>query len=291
MHSTAALLPVPRRPILEEDVPEADVTIATWWETAEWIWPWSAKRGKKAYFIRHYELHGGEPERVMATYRLPMQKFVIANWLKRIMAEEYGDSGAVLVPNGVDRDQFDSVPRERNEVPRVGFLFGFVPYKGTETALEALRLVQRELPDLRVVSFGMKPLDPGAYALPEHFEYHHRPSQREIPEIYRSADCWILPSVSEGFGMPGIEAAACRCPLVVTRCGGPEDYTEDGVNGHIVEVGNAAEMAARVLDILRASPEQWRAMSESSYEISKRFDWDRSALVLEEALIRLVTSE
>src|SRR6185369_11300086 len=47
-HSHVALSGVPFHvpnhwgPIREEDVPDADVIVATWWETAEWIWPFSA---------------------------------------------------------------------------------------------------------------------------------------------------------------------------------------------------------------------------------------------------------
>ena len=86
--------------------------------------------------------------------------------------------------------------------------------------------------------------------------------------------------------MAGLEAAACRCPLVCTRCGGPEDYVEEGINGHLVHVGDANGMAERILTVLSLDDLEWRAMGEASYAIAKRFDWDRSAEVLEAALLR-----
>lgn len=285
--STAAIRVVDGDIISESDVPDADVTMATWWRTREWIEPWSAAKGVKAYCIRHYEVHGGDAERVKATYRLPGPKFVIARWLQRLMAEEFGDPHAVLVPNGVDRSQFHAPERTKGRVPTVGMLYGRQAWKGAVTAFEAIRILQRRDPSIRVISFGRESVA-RHHRPPANYELHRRPSQREIPRLYAMADCWVVPSVSEGFGMPGIEAAACRCPLVVTRCGGPEDFVEEGWNGHLVPVEDPEAMAEAIGRILALSEQAWRDMSQASYEMSLRFDWDRSAEILETALLRQV---
>lgn len=282
-HSTANLIPVMEHRIRPEHLPDADVTIATWWETREWIEDWPASKGIKAYFIRHHELHGGNPERVARTYRMPGLKLVIARWLKRVMAEEYGDPNAILVPNGVDWSQFDSSSRGKANTPTVGMLYGTQGWKGADTAFDALRLVKDRLPNLRAIAFGSH------LPLPEHnpppwLEYHLLPAQAEIPRLYQQTDCWIVPSTTEGFGMPGLEAAAGHCPIVSTRCGGPEDYVDDGKSGFLVPVGDSSAMADAVSRVLSLDNEQWQSMSSSSYEMSKRFDWDRSARILSDAL-------
>jgi len=43
------------RPVVDSDVPDADVVIATWWETAEWVAALSQSKGAKVYFIQHHE--------------------------------------------------------------------------------------------------------------------------------------------------------------------------------------------------------------------------------------------
>src|SRR5262249_45166631 len=40
-------------PVRDSEVPDADVTIATWWETAEWVAALGPAKGAKAYFIQH----------------------------------------------------------------------------------------------------------------------------------------------------------------------------------------------------------------------------------------------
>lgn len=285
--STARLIPVAGHDVLPRHVPDADVVIGTWWETLESLLHWPAEKGIRAHFVRHHEIFGGDPERVRATYRLPIQKFAIARWLQRIMAEQYGHPETVLVPNGVDWTQFNSEPRGKQPVPTVGMLYSHVTWKDSDTAFAAIRIAQKTVPDLRVVAFGNKPLQP-THDLPKNFELTLRPPQDRIPHIYRSADCWLVSSITEGFGMPGLEAAACRCPVISTRCGGPEDYVEDGISGHLVPVGDANEMARRIVDTVTRDEESWRRMSEASYTLARTFNWPRSAEILETALLGLL---
>ena len=285
--STAQLVPVDHTPMLAEDVPDADVSIGTWWETREWVEQWPASKGIKAHFIRHFETFGGDPERVKAVYRLPGVKLVIARWLERLMRHDFAHEGVHLIPNGIDRTQFDAPPRGKAPRPTVGLVFGASLWKGSDVAFEALRRVERALPDLRVVAFGGSPLPSERHGL-SGMEYHLRPPQEQIPQLYRGVDCWLMASVKEGFGMPGLEAAACRCPVVSTRSGGPEDYVVDGVSGYLVDVNDAPAMAEAILKVLRADEATWRAMSEASYRASLEFDWDRSAEKLERVLCRAV---
>jgi glycosyltransferase involved in cell wall biosynthesis len=219
---------------------------------------------------------------VEAVYRLPCYKVVNGRWLQQVMRREYGRE-SVVIPNGVDWSQFDVGPRPKPSVPTVGFLYSRSRLKGAHTAMEALRIAQRRLPQLHVVSFGTDSIM-RAHVPPANFEFHQRPPQLLIPKLYARASCWIVPSLSEGLPMPGLEAAACRCPVVATRCGGTEDYVEDGVNGYLVAVEDAHAIAERLLDVLCSDEAQWRRMSEASHQIARRFDWDRSAELLESFL-------
>ncbi len=283
--STASLLPVHRCPIRETDVPDADVTIATWWETAYWIRDWPASKGMKAYFIRGYEIHGGDPDEVKATYRLPYLKLVISTWLKQLMSDEFGDPNAVLIYNGIDHNQFNRGDRGKSAVPTVGMLYGSEALKCAKVGFSAFRQLRRVIPDLHIVSFGDK------YPLAEHdpprgLEMHVRPAQSRIAGIYRKADCWLVPSLREGFSMPGLESAACGTPVVATRCGGPEDYVINHETGLLVPVNDVEAIACACRQILEMDESSWRRMSEACSRIAMRFDWDRSAERLEAALYR-----
>ena len=56
----------------------------------------------------------------------------------------------------------------------------------------------------------------------------------------------VLPSICpESFGLVVAEALSAGRPVLSTRCGGPEDQIEDGVNGWLVDANSAPAMAAR----------------------------------------------
>src|SRR3546814_3213520 len=80
--------------------PDADVVIATAWQTAEVVDRLPAAKGRKFYLIQHLEDWTGPRERVLATWKLPLEKLVIARWLKDI-AIELGESTSYQ-PNAID---------------------------------------------------------------------------------------------------------------------------------------------------------------------------------------------
>jgi len=174
------------RPVVDEDVPSADVIIATWWKTAHWVAQLSPEKGKKFYFIQHHEIHPYFPiEEVKATYRLPLRKIVISEWLKNIMAEEYDDQNVDLVMNSVDLDQFYAYPREKQPNPTFGLMYSTKSWKGTDISLQALEIASQSIPDLKIISFDAEKIQDNL-PLPETATYYYRPPQEKLREIYSS---------------------------------------------------------------------------------------------------------
>ncbi len=269
--------------------PDGDVVIATYWTTASVVRDLPARCGAKFYFIQHYEGHSSDPEQVDATWRMPLRKIVIARWLQRMAEERFGDSSAELVSNGVDLRQFDAPPRAMHAPPCVGMLYSQARWKGADVAAEAIRQARASVPDLAVVSFGQHPPTP-ELPLPAGARFVHRPAQERIREIYAAADVWLCASVTEGFALPPLEAMACRCPVVCTRCGGPEDFVVDGENGYLVNVGDAEDMARRIVEIV-SDPARQQQMAAAAYATREQFTWSRAVERFEAALIAGVASK
>lgn len=75
--------------------------------------------------------------------------------------------------------------------------------------------------------------------------------QEEVGRFYDAFDAMLLPSANEGTPVSVIEALASGCPTVATRVGGVPDVVRDGVDGFLVDVGDADAMATRLAELAR----------------------------------------
>jgi glycosyltransferase involved in cell wall biosynthesis len=280
----------PFGPIESSDVPDADVVVATWWETAEWVANYPASKGRKAHFVQHYEAFPGIPkDRVDAVLRLPLYKITISSWLERMLRDRFGNTQVDLVPNSVDASQFFALRRRRQVTPTVGMMYSDHPSKDCQTGLDAFGRLAQKLPAARMVAFG-KIIPRLSLPLPRASEYVLLPAQDKIANIYSSCDVWMCSSKEEGFGLPVLEAMACRCPVVSTAIGGPMDFLTNGLEGFIVPVGDA-DAIARVLEKVLTMPEPaWLEMSDAAYAKATSYTWNDAADRFEVALKALQQS-
>jgi len=277
------------RPVGAGDIPDADVVVATWWRTAQWIEQFPRKKGAKAYFVQGWERHiDGQPgDEVDRTLRLPYHKLVISRFLVDVMAKVADDHDVTLVPNAIDPAQFNAAPRSKQARPTVGFVYSNFQLKGLDVIARAVGRIREEMPSVRLVSFGLEPIHHAKH-LPPGVEYHQSPPQHEIPMIYASADVWLSASRIEGFGLPALEAMACRTPLVSTRYGGPLGFVEPGKNGWLVDVDDADALAERALAVLRMPDGEWTGMSEAAHRTGHADTWASSSLKFEAGLERAI---
>ncbi len=273
------------RPVTDADVPDADVVIATWWKTAPGVAALSPRKGAKVLFIQGYELDPGQTDPALdATWRMPMRKIVVARWLKSLAASRFNDASALLVPNGVDTAHFDAPRRARGAVPTAGLVYWKLPLKGTDISLEAVRRARREVPDLKLVAFGVEP-EHRELPLPRGTTYHREPAQTALPKIYASCDTWLWGSRQEGFGLPLLEAMACRTPVVASSAGAAPEILEKA-GGAIVPTGDPQAMAEALVRILRMPGRDWSELSESARHTAASWSWERSSGLFEEAVRR-----
>ncbi len=263
----------PGHELQPEDLPDADILIATWWETAFDAMRMPPEKGQKVYFVQHHEVHDHLPkERSALTYDMPFKKIAVSQWLVDVMASEYGDTNVSKVLNAVDHDLFDAPARGRQERPTVGMMYSDVPFKGAAVAIEAIERLRDRYSDLRLLVFGKS--DPTRdLPLPAFAEFHRSPAQPDIAKLYAACDAWIVPSFDEGYGLPIIEAMACRTPVVSTTVGAARDLVQPGHNGFIVEPGDSTAMADRLADILALSDEEWQRFSDAAHRTAHGYSW------------------
>lgn len=275
------------RPIVDADVPDADIVIATWWETAEWLKNLSARKGKKVYFIQGHEVFDFIPkQRSIATYQSDAHKIVVSKWLKDTLTREYQSSNLALVPNAIDHSLFYAAERRKNAVPTIGFLANNGHTKGLDIALDVVEKLKKDYPQLRVVTFGSSKLKNVPFKALS-ITFNLLPVPEKIREIYTECDVWLAPSRSEGFNLTAMEAMACGTPVVSTKTGWPVESIDNFKNGILTEIDDVNALTNGVKWFLEQSDATWKKCSEHAVAATADYSWEKSAAQFESALLTL----
>lgn len=260
------------RPPRPAEVPDADVIIATWWETAEWVAALPESKGQKFYLLQGYETFSHLPvERVIATYGLPLKKIAVSEYIRDAIAQNHGITGIDVVQNAVDIERFNTPERKRNPELTVGFVYATTPCKNIARAIVALEQAKARIPNLRARIFGAIPVST-SLPLPDWVQYERAPAQDDIPKLYASCDLWLFTSDHEGFGLPILEAMASRTPVLSTAAGAAPQII-DGLNGVLLPT-DASAFADEIARFAQMSDADWQARSASARETATRHNWD-----------------
>jgi phosphatidylinositol alpha-mannosyltransferase len=221
---------------------------------------WWSLQGKEEKFhervVRDIDVYGA-----MSRYAL------------RLLDEEYGRQG-VLTPGGVNLDKFFP---SKTRTPRPTLLFSgalLEPRKGLAVLLEALPLIAREEPEVRLWMSGpgdpaplVEAAPPAARRLVEAIGLGEAERQHER---YGQAWATVLPSKYDSFGQALLESLACGTPLVAsTHAAVPELVTPD--TGALCEPDDPVSLAAACLRAFELARQPQTA--EACRQSARPYDW------------------
>ena len=193
-----------------------------------------------------------------------------------------------VVPYGVDLRRFNAEERD-HEGPGFEVLYvGRISFrKGVGHLLKAYESFQKR--DSKLSLVGNVVGDRKCLGPYEHLFAHasHVP-QVDLPRLYRRADVFVFPSLSEGMGLVALEAMACGCPVIVTNHG-PSEVVRDRVDGFVVPAGDV-EAIRGALEALYGDPELRRRMSQAAREQAARHTWGHYARCAAECALGSATA-
>lgn len=153
-----------------------------------------------------------------------------------------------VVPNGVVLEE--SVRDEKRDHPfRMLFVGSLRAEKGLDTLLASFAqyLEVQKTGELILVGKGVL-LDAlkkqvAALGIETSVRFLGELSHSEVQKWYANVDCFVFPSVSEGFGLVLVEAMASGLPVIATRSAGALDIVEDTTSGLLVPIGDTKSLA------------------------------------------------
>jgi L-malate glycosyltransferase len=93
----------------------------------------------------------------------------------------------------------------------------------------------------------------------------------EIDKILCFSDLFLLPSITESFGLAALEAMASGVPVISSNTGGIPEVNIDGVSGYLSDVGDIESMSKNAIHIL-SNNEILKQFKLNAIKESKKFD-------------------
>ena len=162
-------------------------------------------------------------------------------------------------------------------MPTFLFVGRLAANKRPDHAVEAFRIVKDELPSARLWLVGTGPLeDELARTLPDDATLLGRLPREELYARMAAAQCLLMPSVREGWGMVVVEANSVGTPAVGYDVGGIKDSIRDGRTGLLATAGDPVALATQAISLV-TDETRYDAMRSAAMDWADRFSWERTA--------------
>jgi glycosyltransferase involved in cell wall biosynthesis len=99
-------------------------------------------------------------------------------------------------------------------------------------------------------------------------------SDNDLPDLYRAADCFVYPSLYEGFGMPPVEAMACGCPVICSTRGSLSEVV--GTAAMVIEPEDVSDLAS-ALAKMSGDGDCRNSYRAAGLARAAEFDWRHTA--------------
>lgn len=227
-------------------------------------------------YIYHVEKQGmRHADRVVA----------VSDYTKRLIVKHYGiqPEKVSIVHNGIDLMEY----RTRHEVKKLKEIFGKIVLfvgrltlqKGPDYFLKAAQKVVQQYPDVTFVIAGSGDAEEQVIqeatkmGLAGRIFFTGFLRGDDLNKLFQASDLYIMPSVSEPFGIAALEAAANRTPVLVSKQSGVSEVLTHSLK---VDFWDTDEMADKILSLLR-HPSLYHTLRENSAKDIEKCTWHQSA--------------
>jgi len=199
----------------------------------------------------------------------------VSHFTKRVIVEKYGINADKIsvVHNAV----YPIGEGEKQNV--VLFLGRLTIQKGPEFFLKAAKKVLELEENCKFVVAGMGDMLPQlidealALGIANNVIFTGLLTEDEVRHIYQIASVYVMPSVSEPFGITALEAVSAGTPVIVSKTAGVSEAFNNCLR---VDFWDTDEMANKVVSLLRYEP-LWNTIAEQGKQEIELFTWDRVA--------------
>lgn len=219
----------------------------------------------------------------------------VSGYTKNLLIKEYGikpDKITVLHNGSAEVHRMRPQTQHKKRHPLVLFLGRLTVQKGAQYFIEAAAEVSKHNPDVRFVVAGEGYLLPELIAqsvklgLEDRMIFAGKVTSTEAKKLYQHAQCFVMPSVSEPFGLVALEAITHGAPVILSRQSGASEVVH---NALLTDFWDTKKMADCILTVLREDP-LCKEMRSQTPRILSSLTWTRQANTILSVYNRFIRS-
>jgi glycosyltransferase involved in cell wall biosynthesis len=204
----------------------------------------------------------------------------VSNYTKNMVVSNYGINPAKIdvVHNAVEFTDYSygmNKTRISNEDKVVLFLGRITLQKGPDYFIYAAKRVIDNYPNVRFIMAGSGDMEPfiiekaAELGISDKVLFAGFMKGKEVDEAYRMADLYVMPSVSEPFGITPLEALRNNVPVIISKQSGVSEVLQNALK---VDFWDIDEMANKIINVLKYG-ELREELSERGSEEVRKFSW------------------
>ena len=208
----------------------------------------------------------------------------------------------IIIPNGINIQEFQiSQPKDKCRyilnLPSDGKILLYMgslhPYKGASFLIKAMVHILKQHPNTILLLGGEGIIEEELKRLAINLNIHNNikflgfVTGKSKALYYKASDIFVLPSVTESFGIVNLEAMASGLPIVASNVGGIPDIVKDNINGLLVAPGDPKDLAKKISRLLDSESLRNR-IGVTGKLLSKEYSWERIADKTESVYLDLI---
>lgn len=207
----------------------------------------------------------------------------VSEWTKNIAVTKYNvpEQKVSVVHNGIIRKKNAKVEftSPLRKAPVVTFLGRITHQKGPLYFVEAAKKVLQEIPDARFVVAGSGDLLPAMIQrvaklkMSSRFHFTGFLKGNDIQKVWKISSLYVMPSVSEPFGIAPLEAIQAGVPVIISKQSGVAEVMPHAIT---VDFWNTDQLAESICSVLKYKSLH-KTLAKNSKQHIKDITWDKAA--------------
>lgn len=203
----------------------------------------------------------------------------VSNFTKNKIVEHYGinPDKVTVVHNAIETDGYDISADFGLKDNKIVLFFGRITMqKGPDYFIYAAKKVLEHEKNVKFVIAGSGDMErfiiekAAELGIADKVIFAGRLKQEEVPKVYKMADVYVMPSISEPFGLTALESMAAGTPVIISKQSGVSEVVKHCLK---VDFWDIDELTNKIVSILRYGPLKETLQEYGKIETSK-FSWN-----------------